>query len=132
MHQERREPPAGYGRPSEESVVAGGIDTTRDNNTQSKKQDSHCPRRKPASGPRTLGPGERSAISALRRPRHIQNLHGLGPRALGEFLIEIGVKHGITIDIERTVERYAALDPEAVRLTGGDHFPALPIHVVRP
>ena len=85
----------------------------------------------PHRGHRTLGPGERAAISALRRQRQIQKVHGLGPRALDELLIEIGTKHGITIDIERIVERYAALDPEAVRLAGGDRFPPVPLHEVR-
>ena len=79
-----------------------------------------------------LGPGERASIRASRRQRNIRSLHGLGPRVLDELLAEIGAEHGITFDIERKIERYAALDLEAVQLTGGDRFPALPIHVVRP
>ena len=79
---------------------------------------------------RPPGPGERAAISALRRQRHVKKLHGLGSRALDELLIEIGTEFGITAFIEQKIERYAALDPEAVQLVGGDCFPAQPIHEV--
>ena len=91
-----------------------------------------CPRRKLACGHRTLGPGERTAISALRRQRHIQKLHGLGPRALDELLIEIGTEFGITAFIDQKLERYAKLDPEALEAAGGDIFSPVPIHGVEP
>ncbi len=90
------------------------------------------PRLKLACGRRGFGPGECAAISALRRQRQIQKLHGLGPRALDELLIEIGTEFGVTAFIEQKIKRYAALDSEAVRLAGGDRFPPLPIHEVQP
>ena len=71
-------------------------------------------------------------ISDLRRRRHVQMLHRLGPRALNELLVEIGAECSITTTIKQNVETYAALDPETVRLAGGDRFPAAPIHAVRP
>ena len=87
--------------------------------------------RKRTYGHRSLGPGERAAISALRRQRHIQKLHGLGPRALDELLIEIGAERGITTIIDQKLKRYAELDPEALEMAGGDEFPPVPLHEVR-
>ena len=81
---------------------------------------NHAPRQAHPLGPRP------------RRRHQIEAIHRLGPRVLDELLDEIGVECGITTLIERKVERYAALDPEAIRLTGGDRFPPLPIHEVRP
>ena len=131
MHQEKRRPPTGDRRPFED-VSLRRSDDLEDNHPQSKKQGPDRPRRNLACGHRTLGPGERAAISALRRQRQVQRVHGLGSRALYELLIEIGAEFGITAFIEQKIERYAALDPEAVRLAGGDRFPAPPIHEVSP
>ena len=130
MSRKWREPPGGYGRPSRSVAVATSFDNSRDNDSQPIPQD--LPRRKLACRIRTIGPGERAAISALRRQRQIQKVHGLGPRALDELLIEIGTEFGITAIIEQKIEQYATLDPEAVRLVGGDRFPAQPIHEVQP
>ena len=71
-----------------------------------------------------------SVIADLRRQRHVQELHRLGPRALDALLIEIGAERGITTLVERKIERYAALDGDALELAGGDRFPARPIHEV--
>ncbi len=73
-----------------------------------------------------------SAIADLRRQRHVRQLCRLGPRAIDALLTEIGAERGITTIIERKVERYAALDLDALALVGGDHFPAQPIHEVGP
>ena len=71
-------------------------------------------------------------IADLRRQRHVQELHRLGPRALYALLVEIGAERGITTLVERKIERYAALDVNALELAGGDRFPALPVYLVRP
>lgn len=69
-------------------------------------------------------------MAGLRRRHHVQQVHRLGDRVLDEMLIEIGNEYGIATGINQTVERYAALDPEALKLAGGDHFPPAPIHEV--
>ncbi len=69
-------------------------------------------------------------IADLRRQRHVQKLHRLGPRAIDALLIEIGAERSITTLIERKIERYAALDITALELAGGDRFPDPPISEV--
>lgn len=67
-----------------------------------------------------------SDIYDLRFERDAGRLHALGPRVLAEFLAELGADTFRMTDIERRLERYAGLDPDAVRAAGGDRFPARP------
>ncbi len=46
--------------------------------------------------------------------RHIDHLHRLGPRAIGEFLSEIGERHLCRTWIEDRLADYALIDPEAL------------------
>ena len=63
--------------------------------------------------------------------RELEHLHALGPRAFGEFLIElIGQDHSLRMDVDVLLERYARLDIEITRALGGDKFPPVPIHEV--
>jgi hypothetical protein len=57
------------------------------------------------------------AIADMRRRRHVRQLYRLGPRAVDELLVEIGAERGITTIIERKIERYAGIDPEATPST---------------
>jgi hypothetical protein len=51
--------------------------------------------------------------------------------ATPESLVELGGKCQIRAAIETKVKRYAdLLSPELSRVTGGDHFPGGPIHLV--
>ncbi len=71
-----------------------------------------------------------SVIADLRRRRHVQKLHRLGPRTIDALLIEIGVERGITTIIEQKVEAYAQLEPEALEVAGGDRFWPAPLREV--
>ncbi len=71
-------------------------------------------------------------IADLRRQRHVRKLYRLGPRALDALLIEIGAERSIMTLIERKIERYAALDINALEVAGGDCFPAQPVLEVGP
>jgi hypothetical protein len=62
-------------------------------------------------------------IADLRFRRQVDRLHRLGPRVLYEFLAELGSDRLIRTELELRVERYAALDPEILRATGGDSLP---------
>ncbi len=71
-------------------------------------------------------------IADLRRQRHVRILHRLGPRAVDALLVEIGAERGITTIIERKIEVYAQLNPEALEAAGGDRFWPAPLREVGP
>ncbi len=66
----------------------------------------------------------------LRRRRQVQRLYRLGDRVLDEFLAEIGAERGITTIIDRKLDTYAELDPDAIEVTGGAEFWPAPLHGV--
>lgn len=59
-------------------------------------------------------------ISRLRRQRLVEHLHRLGPSPLGHFIREVEAVTGT--DVSARLERYAQIDPELVRVLGGDKF----------
>ena len=63
------------------------------------------------------------SVAALRLRRHVIALHGLGPRVLYELLAQVSRESGDPERIERIVAEFAAIDPAALRLVGGDRFP---------
>ena len=66
-----------------------------------------------------------------RRQRQVAVIVRLGPRAFFELLDELDRHHGLGEDLDRRLERYAALDPAILRDVGGNVFPAFPIRGVR-
>ncbi len=79
---------------------------------------------------RPVGSLAAELVSNLKFRRRVQQVHQLGDRVLGEFLAEIGAERGIQTVIDKKLERYAELDPEAIEATGGDKFWPVPIHEV--
>ena len=77
-----------------------------------------------------IGEAAPEVVADLKYRRRVQRLHGLGDRVLGEFLAEIGAERGIQTVIDKKLDRYAELDPEAIEATGGDKFWPVPIHEV--
>ena len=71
-------------------------------------------------------------VARLHFRRQVERLHRLGPRATAELLAEIGAERGITTVIDRKLDTYLDIDPEALEAAGGDQFPPVPIHAVRP
>ena len=67
-------------------------------------------------------------IADLRRQRHVRQLYRLGPRAIDALLIEIGAERSIMTLIERKIERYAGIAPEALEAASGDQFPPAPLY----
>jgi len=78
----------------------------------------------------TAPPPEQNLLRLLRRQREIEAVHRLGARVVGELLDEIARHHGIGDDIDSRLARYANIDPRVLWVVGGDHFAALPIHLV--
>jgi hypothetical protein len=68
----------------------------------------------------------------LRRRRLIQRIYGLGCRPVVE-LVEDLLQGRIIVDeeaLDRRLAKFAALDPIALAVTGGDRMPSLPLHLV--
>jgi hypothetical protein len=82
---------------------------------------SNAPAFNPATGYQQEATLERLADPRFRRD--VERVHAHGPRAFCELLAEIARAHGITFDVARRLERYAALDPSLLRSVGGDQFP---------
>ncbi len=70
-------------------------------------------------------------VADLRFRRQVLRLYRLGPRATAELLAEIGAERSITTIIDRKLDTYAAIDPEAIEAAGGDEFWPLSIHEVK-
>ncbi len=71
---------------------------------------------------RPIGEVAAEVVADLQFRRHVQRLHGLGDRVLGEFLAEISAERGIRTLIDQKLDTYAELDPEVLKAAGGDEF----------
>lgn len=56
----------------------------------------------------------------LRTHRIAERIHELGPRPLGEFLLELIGAYGVPV--QRRAELYARLDPLFIKAMGGDRL----------
>ena len=77
---------------------------------------SHQPRltRQPLVGP----------LFDARFRRHIEHLSNLGPRPIGEFLLQIvGTDDDARTALVVLLERYRQLDADVVQAVGGDRWP---------
>ncbi len=82
------------------------------------------------SRPRVLCAAE--VVADLKFRRQVEHLHDLGPRVVGELLAEIGAERSIMTLIDRKIDTYAALKPEALKSTGGSGFWPAPLRQVEP
>ena len=68
----------------------------------------------------------------LRLQRDIEHLHGLGARAVGEFVLELARTWDMPdAAIVDALAAYRRLDAETVHAFGADRFPSLPIYPVK-
>ncbi len=81
---------------------------------------------------RPIGQIAAEIVADLKFRRQVIRLHQQGPRVLAELLAEITAERGNRVLIERKIDIYAEIEPEVLQAAGGDDFPPLPIHVVRP
>ena len=70
-------------------------------------------------------------VADLKFRRQVIRLHRQGPRAVGELLAEIGAERSIRTIIDKKLNTYAELEPEALKAAGGDEFWQPSIHKVR-
>jgi hypothetical protein len=64
---------------------------------------------------------KQAPVPPERMRRLARRLHGLGPRPLYEFLVELDAGAPL---LER-LEKYAALDGDFIRTLNGDHLPVV-------
>ena len=80
---------------------------------------------------RPIGQITAEVVADQKFRRQIERLHRLGPRVTAEFLAELGAERSIQTVIDRKLDTYAELEPEALEVTGGDGFWPVPLHEVR-
>ncbi len=80
---------------------------------------------------RSTGGVAAETVASMRFRRKVEKIHSLGPRVTAELLAEIGAERSIRTIIDQKLERYAALDPKAVTVTGGDDFWPMPLSEAR-
>lgn len=71
--------------------------------------------------------GNRSPLADPAFARKIARLHALGPRCMGELLLEIADRQDLAV----ALDRYARLDPRIVAALGYDRLPAPMLAEVR-
>jgi hypothetical protein len=71
------------------------------------------------------------ALAALRRRRHVEAIHRLGPRVVAELLDELARYHGIADDVDERLAKFATIDLQKLAAVGGHRFPPAPVFVVR-
>ena len=81
-------------------------------------------------GLRPIGALAAEIVADLRFRRQVLRLHRLGPRAVGEFLAELGAERSIMTLIDHKLDTYAELKPETLEVTGGDGFWPVPVRRV--
>jgi hypothetical protein len=69
---------------------------------------------------------ERSLRANPRYHRLTERLHWLGPRPIGELLLEVAAGR----DLIQALEEYAQLDPGTVARLGARDWPPLPLELV--
>ena len=83
-----------------------------------------------AQGLEPFGQIAAEVVADMRFRHQVLRLHRLGPRAVGELLAELGAERGIRTIVDRKLDTYAGLDPEALEITGGDKFWPAPLRKV--
>jgi hypothetical protein len=60
----------------------------------------------------------------------VRRIYALGDRVVFELVDEIARRSGRRKLVEQIAENFASIDPAALRVTGGDRFPAPPLRIV--
>ncbi len=81
--------------------------------------------------PSIVGSAAAEIVADMQFRQTVERVHALGARPLTEMLAEFAVKHSIMPALHETLERYASIDPQALRALGGDKFSPAPLHEVR-
>ena len=121
MNRAGRSPaPSGGGRASE-IVDLHGLDVPENSTPTPRSQALATPPPFRALGEVAAQVVRDAAVARLspRFHRLIEHLHRLGPRVVGELLIEVGDP----VDVMLCLERYSRLNPDMIHAIGCDQFP---------
>ena len=87
----------------------------------------------PSRHPWTTHPPAIGPLFDARFRRHVDHLCRLGPRPVGEFLLQlVGTQDDARTALVVLLERYRQLDASVVRAVGGDRWPETTFPVGRP
>lgn len=79
-----------------------------------------------AAGPEHIAKPQSRVTRDLARQRMAERIHRLGPRSWLELVLEIADG----ADLDKSLERYAQVDPALIRALGADQFPPPPVREV--
>ncbi len=80
--------------------------------------------------PRAIGPIAAEVVADLRFRRKVIRLHRRGPRAVTEYLAELGAELGVQTPIDQKLDAYLEVGAAALEAAGGDEFWPAPVHGV--
>ena len=83
-------------------------------------------------GWRSVGDIAARVIQDIEFRRKAQRLHEKGPRLIAELLAELAANHGLGTVIDRSLDRYLALDDTALEILNGHELPPIPLHEISP
>lgn len=73
----------------------------------------------------------RNRQARVHAERLVRWLHGLGERAVGEFIAELARRYDLAGPVLELLEAYGRIHPETLRALGADKFPPVPVHLVQ-
>ena len=79
---------------------------------------------------RPVGELAAEIVCDIRFRCRIERLHAMGPRLFAEMLAELAASHSLGTAIDRSLDRYLALDDTALDITNGRELPPVPLHEV--
>ena len=81
---------------------------------------------------RPVGKLAAEIVCDIKFRRRIERLHAMGPRPFAEMLAELAASHSLGTVIDRSLDRYLALDDTALDIANGHELPPIPLHEVSP
>ncbi len=79
---------------------------------------------------RPVGELAAEIVCDIKFRRRIERLHAMGPRPFAEMLAELAASHSLGAVIDRSLDRYLALDDTALDIANGRKLPPDPLHEV--
>jgi len=128
MAQNVETPAEGAVRGSEARSIAGAIDCLSNSASRVDLQGLSAPPDPFVA----VGAVAADIAGCLAWRRKVAELRRRGDRLLAEFLAELSAECLIATYVDELIDRYLAIDSEAIELVSADRLPQGPLHQVRP